>query len=304
MNCGLLLLDSGNSSLKWQMLHVDTAQAALSGDLLGQIVSQPVRAVANDRLSVGGLLEAWSDQTRIGAASAPEDWRMSWLSVGPAAARRVVSQAWRAWTGRRVPQPWTPQRLLHVRTPVGLLRLVNGYRMPGQLGADRWLASLGLVAAGIPSGSRIQMIVSAGTATTIDLIRLTGSDSPEAVFLGGWILPGIRLMSQSLRSSTRDLDRLMGSMNFGPDSSRMSAVPCDSASAIHQGILLAQAGCVHELARRYGVGTIWLHGGHADVWHEGLRFCGSRAGGKLKVMHQPRLVFAGLASRALASRLP
>jgi pantothenate kinase type III len=302
MSRGLLVLDSGNSSLKWQMLHVDSGQMACTPDILGQIVSRPVCAVANDHLCLKGLRDAWSEQARTGGLSSCLDWQISWVSVGPPSVRQAVSQAWFEWTGRRASRPWAPQSRLDIRTPRGLLRFVNHYRKPAQLGADRWLASLGLVAAGVPPGGRTQMIVSAGTATTIDLIRLRDGDRPEAVFLGGWIFPGIRLMSQSLRASTRDLDRLMGAMNFASASLRMSDIPRDSASAIRQGILFAQAGCVRALALQHGVQTIWLHGGHADLWHKGLQLCGSRAVGELRVTHQPRLLLAGLACRVLASQ--
>jgi pantothenate kinase type III len=302
MSRGLLLLDSGNSSLKWQMLRVASRGESLSRDVIGQIVGRPVRAITNDRLSLQGLLKAWSDQAASAELSPCDDWQISWVSVGPSSARQLVSHAWLEWTGRRASRPWTPQRQLGVRTTGGLLRFVNEYRKPAQLGADRWLASLGLVAAGVPPGGRTQMVVSAGTATTVDLVRLTGGDFPQAAFLGGWIFPGFQLMSQSLRVSTRDLDRLMGSMNFSSGSPPVSDIPRDSASAIRQGILLAQAGCIHELARRHGVQTIWLHGGHADLWHEGLRLCRSRTDRMLNVNQQPMLVFAGLACRMLASQ--
>ncbi len=68
----------------------------------------------------------------------------------------------------------------------------NSYAEPGKMGVDRWLAMLGAYRAH-PGGV---VVVDAGTAATIDLV------APDGRHIGGYILPGFRLMCSSLTGST------------------------------------------------------------------------------------------------------
>lgn len=70
--------------------------------------------------------------------------------------------------------------------------LTNSYRDPSKMGVDRWLAML--AAWRLVQGEVI--VVDAGTALTIDLVDRNGCHS------GGFILPGRRLIHESLTSST------------------------------------------------------------------------------------------------------
>ncbi|PYE31872.1 type III pantothenate kinase [Idiomarina fontislapidosi] len=68
----------------------------------------------------------------------------------------------------------------------------NAYAEPKKLGADRWFALLGY---------RVEahnhcMIIDAGTAMTIDWMDASGCH------LGGWIIPGRRLMHESMHQKT------------------------------------------------------------------------------------------------------
>ncbi|MCK8135413.1 type III pantothenate kinase [Pseudoalteromonas sp. 2CM28B] len=68
------------------------------------------------------------------------------------------------------------------------------YEQVSNLGIDRWLA---LVAGFTLYPNRASIIVDAGTATTIDVL------SGEGEHLGGWILPGLDLMTRSLTQNTQ-----------------------------------------------------------------------------------------------------
>ena len=71
----------------------------------------------------------------------------------------------------------------------------NGYRDPSLLGVDRWLAI-------IAAYRRVKgacIVVSCGTAVTLDLVALDGQH------LGGFIAPGLGLMLSSLTSGTRKI---------------------------------------------------------------------------------------------------
>lgn len=71
--------------------------------------------------------------------------------------------------------------------------VISSYKQPTTLGIDRWLT---LLAANKIYSNKNVLIVDAGTATTVDLLDMTG------VHLGGWILPGIDVLFNSLLLNT------------------------------------------------------------------------------------------------------
>lgn len=76
--------------------------------------------------------------------------------------------------------------------------VTNGYRQPRRLGVDRWVAMVG-------AWSELQqaaVIVDIGTAMTIDAIDDDGQH------LGGQIVPGVETMLESLSTATSDLPRV------------------------------------------------------------------------------------------------
>ena len=123
--------------------------------------------------------------------------------------------------------------------------VINHYRPPSSLGSDRWL---GLVAVRVRR--RHSIIISTGTATTIDALSATG------VFLGGVVLPGIMAMRQTLAATT--------SLQLLPEN--VSWPPLQTSAAVANGTLLATAGAALMLRRRLLPGAeIILTGGNAPA---------------------------------------
>ena len=106
--------------------------------------------------------------------------------------------------------------------------VTNGYGRPDQLGPDRWAALIG--AWSILRGPCL--VVTAGTATTVDVLRGDGR------FVGGVILPGLDLMKRLLARGTAELPLARG---------RFSVEPRNTADAIETGCLLAQAGAIERV---------------------------------------------------------
>lgn len=71
-------------------------------------------------------------------------------------------------------------------------RLVAGYRAPERMGVDRWLA----LVAGAARTDGAFAVLDAGSALTLDLVDADGGH------LGGWIVPGLRMMRTALLSGT------------------------------------------------------------------------------------------------------
>jgi type III pantothenate kinase len=120
--------------------------------------------------------------------------------------------------------------LTWLRSSAALAGVRNGYDSPGQLGADRWAALIG--AHHLHAGA--SLVVSAGTATTIDAINANG------VFLGGLILPGLSLMRSALANAAAQLPEAKG---------RYAELPRNTDNAIASGAIEATTGAIERMFR-------------------------------------------------------
>ena len=117
--------------------------------------------------------------------------------------------------------------------------VTNGYAKPEKLGADRWAA---LVAAW-HINKHPSLVVNVGTAVTIDALDSKG------VFLGGCIMPGLRIMHESLSNNAAQLKVGEGiSQNF----------PINTQDAIATGSLNAVAGAIGIMLKRLEKQCGWL----------------------------------------------
>ena len=106
--------------------------------------------------------------------------------------------------------------------------VTNSYQTPEQLGSDRWAA---LIACWQLKKAAC-VVVSVGTAVTIDAL------SSNAEFLGGLIVPGLRLMQTTLAVNTAKLALLEGTHQTFPQ---------NTGDAIYSGSLQAIAGAVLQM---------------------------------------------------------
>ena len=206
----LLLIDAGNTRIKWalvddgaalgvwaacgELVHAELAQlpVALQRALSGRIVARALIsnvAGAALRLSLGAALDAALGNMRPATG-------IGWFAS--------------------LPQ---------------LAGLTNGYRHPAQLGCDRFAGAIGARAC-FPG--RALIVATCGTATTIDAI------TPDGLFVGGMIMPGLGLMASALARNTAQLPQV------GPDATIRSGFADNTDDAIIQGCLAAQAGAIER----------------------------------------------------------
>ena len=105
-------------------------------------------------------------------------------------------------------------RLIAERERCGV---ISGYREPGRLGVDRWLALIGAASPG--HGDRV--VIDAGSAMTLDLLRADGRH------LGGAILPGFNTGEERFR-------RIFNYLDFDDPRIGASDEPGDSTEAAIQ----------------------------------------------------------------------
>ena len=160
----MLFIDAGNTRLKWAVAD----EHAAAGDWRASGV------LSYDELSVPPL--PWRGETRalysnVAGDAIDQSLQLALGAAGIADVRRFRAQSHCAGVS-------------------------NGYREPAQLGSDRFAT---LVAAHHRYPSQALLVVTCGTATTIDALDSSGH------FIGGMILPGLLTMAKSLAVNTAQL---------------------------------------------------------------------------------------------------
>jgi type III pantothenate kinase len=180
----MILLDCGNSQVKAQHHHRGRLQASFS---------------CSYRVNWTDRLARWLD--------ALPGTRAFLCSVLDPARQAQLDSCLAARFGAAVTR---------FRSEAQALGVVNGYREPGRLGADRWMALL--AAAAMVETDCI--VIDAGSAITVDLLRADGRH------LGGAILPGFN-------TSNDDFRRIFSHIDFDHPEIAETALPgCSTEAAI------------------------------------------------------------------------
>ena len=220
-----LAVDSGNTRLKWALCDED-----------GRIVESG--AIPAGRIAALRKIAARADACRaanVGGAAREEKLRDVLSACPDFAFARVEKSAG---------------------------GVVNHYRPPESLGVDRWLSLLAVFAlhggrGGRGGSGKGWVIVSAGTATTIDGLTAEGE------FVGGFILPGLSSFPLALAKSTAlSREALLDSEGVSSD---IPHPPRATSEAAGYGALCATAGAALEYRRRFlRCAEIILTGGDAN----------------------------------------
>jgi len=161
-----LLVDIGNSRLKWAVEHNGYLGAAESLDYRQSEVFKDL----TERWRVLGLPE----KVAIASVSAK------------AVSSQVIELCEKLWPNVNVLRPTSTASAFGV---------TSAYRSPEKLGIDRWLA---LIAAHQTYPDNV-CVVDCGTAITVDTLQANGQHR------GGVICPGLVLMKKALAADTADL---------------------------------------------------------------------------------------------------
>jgi type III pantothenate kinase len=226
-----LELDAGNTRVKWRLVAEQTGPAAT-------IITHGAFVMAENSA-------AWDFKfcDALGQLQGSTISRMLVSNVrGDGFKNCVIEHARNAWG-------LVPEFAVSAAYCAGV---TNGYVEPEKLGVDRWLAILAaydLVRADC-------CILNCGTTVTFDIVKKSG------MHMGGYIMPGLRLMKDSLMAKSEALKtRLEQSQNSLPG--------CDTASAINNGTLMAIVGFATGMRSRTDLleaGSVWvISGGDGEI---------------------------------------
>lgn len=270
-----LLLDAGNTALKWAVVLAEEARWPLEGDAED---GQSVRgAVALDSPELGAEI-ARACAVYSAATGAPAPAAVVGCTVAASDKVELIEGAVRAANAPAVRWLGAGERFDHDG-----IQVQNGYAKPEQLGADRWHA---LIGARARAARGALAVVSFGTATTIDTLDAEGR------FRGGVIAPGLELMLGSLARGTGRLPLARGNYVDHPD---------NTDDAVRTGVTDAQIGLVERRLRRIRellgrTPQVLVCGGNAPA----LLPLFQAHGGLGKVTHEPDLVLLGVWHHARA----
>lgn len=166
----VLDIDMGNTRLKWRLM---------SGD---KLVEQGAFSWADYDSFAPGAGATSSIWERV----APHCVSLGRVRVGSVAGAER-NQALAAW----VREKWGIETEF-AQTSAAAAGVRNSYEDPSRMGVDRWLAAV----AAYQRVAKACLVVDCGSAVTVELIDATGQH------LGGYIVPGLRLMRRALFNDT------------------------------------------------------------------------------------------------------
>lgn len=206
-----LLIDLGNTRLKWACYHAGELQP------VGLFVVDPVRFVDDLSTSWSGLKKP---DTIILSSDVDE----------------TLTAALNSWTKHT----WGVEVTL-INAEANAYAVKNAYAEPIKLGSDRW-ASLVAVKNTL---NQAAIIVDCGTAITIDAISYDGEHQ------GGIILPGIKTMYDALTRKTHKIssaDTNTQYIDMDIDSGvRVAALANNTTDGISNGIYTSAVACINEM---------------------------------------------------------
>jgi type III pantothenate kinase len=209
-----LLIDAGNSRIKWALVQADGSQIA-----------------------AGALTHGGTDQPDWSGLPTPAG---AWLSnvAGESVAARIAALLDARW-------PQLP--LTTIRACAQQCGVTNSYTTPAALGSDRWAGMIGAHAA-FP-GEHL-LLATFGTATTLEALRADGC-FVGGLIAPGWTLMMRSLGEHTAQLPTLDAGAARGLLSGSePDSGRRGPFfATDTPRSLSAGCTLAQAGLIERMWR-------------------------------------------------------
>lgn len=197
----ILLIDVGNSSVKWAQSH--------SGGISDMLQQQYPENITSKFFK-----KYWQELDK------PNEVIASCVAT---------DLVWNALT-MACEELWSlkVQKVTSLKEELGL---VNAYKDAQSLGSDRWCAMLG----GLQLSNSAFMVIDTGSALTIDVVNDSGQH------LGGYIVPGLSMMKNSLGLHTAQVNMEPGTSQLPSLSLANSTMACVDAGIYLSTVKLVEA---------------------------------------------------------------
>jgi len=170
----ILQIDAGNTRIKWRVI-----EGSRSGNKGYRTVDKGCRTVAEGNQLTSSILTGEP-------LLLPTVTTLTMAQLSNVAGDTVIATLSKQLRAQFA----ISLQVAKVSPRVGLVSC--GYTSPETLGVDRWLAVL----AAFEKTGRAAVVVDAGSALTVDIVN------SEGVHQGGYIVPGVRLLQESLWQGT------------------------------------------------------------------------------------------------------
>ena len=242
-----LLVDIGNSSLKWELSNSNTLSDMLQHEYPKDISSKFFES-------------CWQDLEK------PDEIIAS--CVADESVWQALEKSCKSLWNVKV------QKVVSSKEGFGLINVYDDFL---SLGSDRWCAMIGA----LHSTDSSFILIDAGSALTIDVVKQSGEQPGE--HLGGYIVPGIGMMKNSLGLNTAQI--MLGKKAKLPSLSLgKSTIDCVEAG-IHLSSLKLIEAVFEEESKKLKKCQIFITGGDAKLLASLL---------SLKCVIIPDLVLRGL----------
>ena len=286
-----LLVDSGNSQLKWVILFRKHPGA----DLLA----------TNDKVDVKDLLSnngKWSLKNLILSSlknlkkNSPNDLKLEQMqkaatvhiaSVAPNALNELVAnELSRIFPQQNIRFVCTEDNHEIITGSNHKLVFKINRENPESLGVDRWLAMIGLREYIPKKKTKTVFILSVGTATVLDKITIKKNEQAihthEIIHEGGYIIPGFSFMENSLEFLTTQVE----TKTYKP-----LEFPSSTNESVLSGICVVQA-AISFITK--GTTPVFLYGGNLDKFLAAWSLTKKLMQKDSNIIVDPWLVFKGL----------
>lgn len=286
-----LLVDSGNSQLKWVILFRKHPGA----DLLATSHRIDVKDVLSKHKewylkklilrSFRNLRKYSADDTKL--AQMQETASVSIASVAPNALNEVVAnELSRIFPQQNIRFVFTEDNHEIITGSNHKLVFKINRENPQSLGVDRWLAMIGLREYIAKKKTKTVFILSVGTATVLDKITIKKNEQAiythEIIHEGGYIIPGFSFMENSLEFLTTQVEtKRYKPLDF----------PSGTNDSVLSGIFIVQA-AISFITK--STTPIFLYGGNLDKFLAAWSLTKKLMQKDSKIIVDPWLVFKGL----------
>ena len=286
-----LFVDSGNSRLKWAIIFREYPKAGLlatsgSVDITAIVDKHKDRYLKNSILnSVKKLREHANGKYSL--LNLQKIVKVYMASVNPRIINKLINCELKEIFLLENFYPITTQdnKKIILSENHKIVFKINRDK-PEELGVDRWLAMLGLTERLMRKNYDDAFILSVGTATVLDKIKIhqgkKNSATTKVIHEGGYIVPGFAMMENSLNFLTSGVR----GHEFRP-----LAFPTNTVDSVMSGVYNVQAALSFIVSERV---PVFLYGGNIDKFTLGRTLARKFLQRESNIIKDPWLVFKGL----------